>query len=75
MADQHLKGHIVAGNEAMAAYLASIITGLKKLEADLGTVEGKLGKDKDHGKAVKEMTAAFKTSLSAAQGLHKKMKG
>ena len=63
------------GNESMNAILVGLLKAMTGLKADLDMLEGKLGKDKEHGKATKAIMAAYKSIVSEAQALQKKMKG
>ena len=63
----------MAGNESIIAVLTGLLKALNGLKADLDMLEGKLGKDKEHGKATKAIMAAYKSILAEAAGLQKKM--
>ena len=65
----------MAGNESMNAILIGLLKALTGMKGDMDMLEGKLGKDKEHGKATKAIMAAYKSLGSEAAGLQKKMKG
>ena len=65
----------MAGNESMAAILTTVVNALNGMKKDLALLEGKLGKDKEHGKAANAMLTAYKAFGEKAAALQKKMKG